>query len=110
MVSRVQRLDPASAGRPLPEGVEGAFLRADSALYDHSLMVSHRRKVGFAISVAVSPGLMRRMQGLDEAAWHWEREDEGLRRHWAVLDYLPRRRDRLAAGRCAQTSLYRHLH
>ena len=74
----------------LPEGVERVFLRADSALYDHSLMVYlDRRKVGFAISVPVSPGLLRRMQGLDEAAWHFEREDEGALRHWAVLDYLP---------------------
>ena len=74
----------------LPEGVERVFLRADSALYDHFLMVYlDRRKVGFAISVPVSPGLLRRMRGLDEAAWHWEREDEGALRHWAVLDYLP---------------------
>ena len=74
----------------LPEGVERVFLRADSALYDHSLMVYlDQRKVGFAISVPVSPGLRRRMQGLVEAAWHLEREDEGVLRHWAVLDYLP---------------------
>lgn len=74
----------------LPAGVERVYLRADSALYDHSLMVYlDRRQVGFAISVPVSSGLMRRMRGLDEAAWHLEREDAGALRHWAELDYLP---------------------
>ena len=74
----------------LPEGVERVYLRADSALYDHSLMVFlDRRKVGFALSVPVSPGLLRRMQGLEEAAWRLEREDAGALRQWAVLDYLP---------------------
>ena len=74
----------------LPEGVERVYLRADSALYDHALMVYlDRRQVGFAISVPVSPGLLRRMQGLDEAAWQLEREDAGALRHWAELDYLP---------------------
>ena len=74
----------------LPEGISQVYLRADSALYDHSLMVYlDRKKVGFALSVPVSPGLLRRMQGLDEAAWQLEREDEGALRHWAVLDYLP---------------------
>ena len=74
----------------LPEGVEQVYLRADSALYDHSLMVYlDRRRVGFALSVPVSSGLARRMRGLDEAAWQLERCDEGVLRHWAVLDYLP---------------------
>ena len=50
----------------------------------------HQRQVGIAISLPpVSLGLMRRMQGLDEAAWQLEREDAGAFRHWAVLDYLP---------------------
>ena len=74
----------------LPEGVEQVYLRADSALYDHSLMVYlDRRRVGFALSVPASSGLARRMRGLDEAAWQLERCDEGVLRHWAVLDYLP---------------------
>ena len=75
----------------LPEGVDRVFLRVDSALYDHFLMVYlDQRQVGFAISVPVSPGLMRRMQDLDEAAWHLEREDESALRHWAVLNTLAR--------------------
>ena len=46
----------------LPEGVERVYLRADSALYDHSLMVYlDQKRVGFALSVPVSPRLMRRM-------------------------------------------------
>jgi hypothetical protein len=74
----------------LPDGVEEVYLRADSALYDHALMVFlDQREVGFAISVPVSPGLRRRMAGLDEAGWTFEREDGGAVRHWAVLDYLP---------------------
>ena len=74
----------------LPEGVDRVYLRADSALYDHSLMVDlDRRQVGFAISVPVSSGLRRRMRKLDEAAWQLERCDEGALRHWAELDYLP---------------------
>ena len=74
----------------LPEVVERVFLRADSALYDHSPMVYlDRRQVGFAISVPVSRGLMRRMQELDEAAWQLERCDERALRHWVELDYLP---------------------
>lgn len=48
-----------------------------------------QRQVGFALSVPVSPGLMQRMQELDEASWHLEREDEGALRHWEQLDYLP---------------------
>ena len=74
----------------LPEGISQVYLRANSAHYDHSLMVYlDRKKMGFALSVPVSSGLARRMQGLDEAAWQLEREDEGALRHWAVLDYLP---------------------
>ena len=72
----------------LPAGVERVFLRADSALYDHSLIVFlDQRQVGFALSVPVSLGLRRRMQGLDEAAWHMECEDEGALRRRAALDY-----------------------
>ena len=45
-----------------PETVEQVYLRADSPLYDHGLMVFlDQRKVGFAISVMVSEGLRRRM-------------------------------------------------
>jgi hypothetical protein len=74
----------------LPDGVEEVYLRADSALYDHGLMVFlDHRKVGFVISVAVSPGIKRRMEGLDEAAWTFEREDGDAVRQWAALDYLP---------------------
>jgi hypothetical protein len=74
----------------LPEGVDQVFLRADSALYDHGLMVMlDQRKVGFAISVPVSQGLARRMAALDAAAWTFEREDAAALRHWAELDYLP---------------------
>jgi hypothetical protein len=74
----------------LPESVETVYLRADSALYDHALMVLlDQRKVGFAISVPVSEGLRRRMAALEEADWSFEREDAGALRHWAELDYLP---------------------
>ena len=74
----------------LPAGVTEVYLRADSALYDHGLMVFlDRRKIGFAISAPVSPGLGRRMAVLDEAAWRFERADEAAVRHWAELDYLP---------------------
>lgn len=74
----------------LPGGVEEVYLRADSALYDHALMVFlDQRKVGFAISVMVSPGIKRRMEALAEADWTFEREDGDAVRHWAVLDYLP---------------------
>jgi hypothetical protein len=74
----------------LPETVDEVYLRADSALYDHGLMVFlDQRKVGFAISVTVSAGLRRRMAGLAQAAWHFESEDAGATRHWAELDYLP---------------------
>ena len=70
--------------------MDRVFLRADSALYDHSLIVYlERRQVGFAISVPVSPGLMRRMQALDETAWHLDRCNKGALRHWAELEYLP---------------------
>ena len=74
----------------LPEAVDEVYLRADSALYDHGLMVFlDQRKVGFAISVPVSRGLRRRMTGLAEAAWVFERDDGEAVRHWAELDYLP---------------------
>lgn len=74
----------------LPESVDEVYLRADSALYDHGLMVFlDQRKVGFAISVTVSGGLRRRMAALEAADWHFEREDAGATRHWTELDYLP---------------------
>jgi hypothetical protein len=74
----------------LPAGVAEVYLRADSALYDHRLMVFlDQRKVGFAISVPVSPGLGRRIAALDGAAWRFERADGEVLRHWAELDYLP---------------------
>ena len=74
----------------LPESVEKVHLRADSALYDHALMVFlDQREVGFAISVTVSDGLRRRIAALEESEWTFEREDAGAVRHWAELDYLP---------------------
>ena len=74
----------------LPESVEKVYLRADSALYDHGLMVFlDQRKVGFAISVPVTKGLGRRMAALREADWRLQRADAGATRHWAELDYLP---------------------
>ena len=74
----------------LPEGVKEVRLRADSALYDHGLMVYlDQRRVGFAISVPVSAGLGRCMTALEETAWTFEREDGEVVRHWAELDYLP---------------------
>ncbi len=74
----------------LPAGVDEVYLRADSALYEHELMVFlDRRQIGFAISVPVSQPLRGRMEGLVESAWRFEREDAGALRHWAELDYLP---------------------
>lgn len=74
----------------LPEGIEQVFLRADSALSDHGLMVMlDQRKVGFAIWAPVSQELARRMAALGAAAWTFEREDAGALRHWAELGYLP---------------------
>ena len=74
----------------LPEGIEEIYLRADSALYSHKLMVAlEQRKVGFAISVPIAEALGARIQALPEEAWHFERQDQGAVRHWAELDYLP---------------------
>ena len=74
----------------LPAGVKQVYLRADSALYEHELMVFlDKRKIGFAISARVSEALRKWMQGLDAAAWHLEREDAEVVRHWAEIDYLP---------------------
>lgn len=74
----------------LPAGVDEVYLRADSALYEHELMVFlDRRQIGFAISVPVGQPLRARMEGLVEAAWRVEREDAGALRHWTELDYLP---------------------
>jgi hypothetical protein len=74
----------------LPESVDQVYLRADSALYDHALMVLlDQRKIGFAISVPVTKGLGRRMAGLAGSDWQLQREDARALRHWAELDYLP---------------------
>jgi hypothetical protein len=80
----------AGALAALPAGVAQVYLRADSALYEHALMVMlDQRQVGFAISVPVSEGLARRIAQLDAAAWRFEREDSAAVRHWAEIDYLP---------------------
>ena len=74
----------------LPEGVEQIYLRADSALYSHKLMVGLDQKgVGFAISVPIAEALAARIKALPEEAWQLERQDQGALRHWAELDYLP---------------------
>lgn len=74
----------------LPEGIEEVYLRADSALYNHKLMVTlDQRKVGFAISVSIAEALGARIKALPEQAWQFERQDQGAVRHWAELDYLP---------------------
>lgn len=74
----------------LPEGVEQIYLRADSALYSHKLMVNLDQKgVGFAISVPIAEALAARIRALPEEAWQLERQDQGALRHWARLDYLP---------------------
>lgn len=76
--------------KALPAGVEEVYLRADSALYEHALMVYlDQRKVGFAISVPISDGLGRRIAALEGPAWQFERADAEVVRHWAELDYLP---------------------
>ena len=83
----------------LPAGVDEIYLRADSALYDHGLMVFlDQKKIGFAISAVVSPGLRRRMAALDEAAWHLQHEDGGVCKHWAELEYCPDGALKVAAG------------
>ena len=73
----------------LPAAVGEVYLRADSALYEHALWCFSISAIGFAISVPASQPLRGRMEGLGEAAWHFEREDAGALRHWAELDYLP---------------------
>lgn len=79
-----------AALKALPDGVKEIYLRADSALYDHSLMVFlDQRKIGFAISAAVSQGLRRRIRDLEDGAWQLDHEDSGVTKHWAELDYWP---------------------
>ena len=74
----------------LPAGVKKVYFRADSALYEHELMVFlDKREIGFAISVPMSRLLARRVKALDEVAWCLEREDADMVRHWAEFDYLP---------------------
>lgn len=74
----------------LPVGVERVFLRADSALYGHDLMVMlDQRKIGFAISVSVAQGLQARIKAVPEQAWRKDKQDAGAMRHWAEIDYLP---------------------
>lgn len=54
----------------LPEGVEQIYLQANSALYNHKLMVGLDQKgVGFAISVPIAEALAARIQALPEHAW-----------------------------------------
>lgn len=80
----------ARALAALPAGIEEVYLRADSALYNHKLMVGlEQRKVGFAISVPIAEAVGARIRALPEQAWRFARQDQGAVRHWAELDYLP---------------------
>ena len=94
----------AREGAPWKAGIfvgHRVFLRADSALYHHALMMFRDRQEGFAIAVTVSPGRVRQMQGLDEAPWHWERGDEGALRQWRCRTVCPTARPSRRAAWCA---------
>ncbi len=74
----------------LPAGVAEVRLRADSALYQQSLLRWLDAKgVGYAISADMSRELAAAIRELPESAWRAESEDSDAVRHWAEVPYVP---------------------
>jgi hypothetical protein len=74
----------------LPASVETVRLRADSALYEQTLLRwLEARGVGYAISADMSHELAAAIRALPESAWRPESEDGDAIRHWAEVPYVP---------------------
>jgi Transposase DDE domain group 1 len=74
----------------LPAGVDALRLRADSALYEQTLLRwLEARGIGYAISADMSHELAAAIRALPESAWQPESEDAHAVRHWAEVPYVP---------------------
>ena len=74
----------------LPAGVDAIRLRADSALYEQTLLRwLEARGIGYAISADMSPELAAAIRALPASAWRPESEDAHAVRHWAEVAYVP---------------------
>jgi hypothetical protein len=74
----------------LPAGLAAIRLRADSALYEQTLLRwLEGRGIGYAISADLGRELAAAIRALPESAWQPENEDSHAVRHWAEVPYVP---------------------
>jgi DDE family transposase len=74
----------------LPPGVEQLALRADSALYETTVLRwCEDKQIAYAISADMSEPLKAEILRLPESAWQREREEPDALRAWAEVPYVP---------------------
>ena len=74
----------------LPAGVDAIRVRADSALYEQTLLRWLDGKgIGYAISADMSHELAAAIRALPASAWRPESKDAHAVRHWAEVPYVP---------------------
>ncbi len=74
----------------LPEGVERIRVRGDSALYEQELLDwLDDEGIEYAVSADMSRELRAAIAGLDESAWHTERDEGDALRQWAEVPFVP---------------------
>lgn len=79
-----------NALRALPASVQQIRLRADSALYEQSVLrLCHERGIEYAISADMSPELRAAIAALPEAAWTTLVEEADAQRQWAEVVFTP---------------------
>jgi hypothetical protein len=88
-----------TAFEALPKSVKERYFRGDSACHEAELLEwlsSEERerepagRIGFAISAVMSAELVQAVQGVRERDWKTiETEEDGTKRQWAELDFVP---------------------
>jgi hypothetical protein len=74
----------------LPKGVEEIYLRADSALYEQSVLrLCQDKKIGYAISADLSKELKQAILAIPEDSWQLDRDEGDALKQWAEVDFTP---------------------
>lgn len=76
--------------KALPAGIEQLFLRADSALYEQSVLrLCQDKRITYAISADMTPELKKAVAALPDDAWKLEHDEGDALKQWAEVDFTP---------------------
>lgn len=74
----------------LPKGIEEVCLRADSALYEQSVLrLCQDKKIRYAISADLSQELKRAILAIPDERWQLDRDEGDALKQWAEVDFTP---------------------